>query len=149
MESVLTNVIEQIETTLARIQLTWATIAAVAAVGVTYVTVPEYAQHLFIGACCVVITYLLVWPAYFIARGSGVKIVVLEAVLIPIRLGILVALSLLAIDNVARPGAPFALGIAIPVIAGTLACLWASAKDPRYYWVNLPKKPVLRTHQNQ
>lgn len=140
--------IDRIESSLARIQLTWAIIASLVSVAAAKVIQPAHTRDLLIGAACVVATYILIWPIYLFASGDGRKVVILEAVLIPIRLGILVALSLYAIDNVARPGAAFGLGIAIPVIAGTVACLRAIATDPRYYWVNLPKPPVLRTRQN-
>ena len=137
----------RIEPSLARIQLVWAVLASAISVGITAWYMPQHLINLALGAGCVVATYALLWPIHWLATAGGKQSVLVEAVLIPIRLGILVALSLYAIDNVARPGVPFALGIAIPVVAGSLACLWACAKDPRYYWVTLAKPPVLRTRQ--
>lgn len=140
----------RIEPRLARIQLQWASLTSVLVIVLTWFVYPIVFRDLTIGAGCVLLTYTLVWPFHLITSQNSRRVVVREAVLIPIRLGILVALSLYAIDNVARPGAPFALGIAIPVVAGSIACLWASAKDPRYYWVNLAKPPCparAKTHE--
>lgn len=136
-----------IELSLARAQLGAAVLATLFGAAIFLFINPQSAKDLLFGALCVIATYAVIWPFHALAQAGGQKALILEAVLIPVRIGILVALALFAVENIARPGAPFALGIAIPVIAGSIACLWVSAKDPRYYWVTLAKTPVLRARQ--
>ncbi|WP_336249505.1 hypothetical protein [Stomatohabitans albus] len=136
-----------IESSLARAQLGAAVFVGLLAAGISALLVPQATRDVAFGAGCVVTTYVFMWPLHVFAATGGRRALMLEMAFVPIRLGILVALALVAIDNVARPGAPFALGIAITVIAGSFACLWVCAKDPRYHWVTPAKPYVLRTRQ--
>lgn len=136
-----------IEWSLAGAQLRTAILVGLLTVAISVIWGMATVTDVAVGVAIVVLTLAITWPIHLIATRGGRQAIFVEMALIPVRFLFLVALAILALNNIARSGIPFALGIALPLIGGVAAAVWASARDPRYYWVDPHPTHVPRTNQ--